>query len=98
MNVAAYAKYKAADARLNKTYRALLAAATTLGRAKLLAAQRAWLIYRDSECAYETEGTMDGSIHPMMVAGCLESVTRAQTARLNAQLHCQEGDMSCGGQ
>ncbi len=98
MNVAAGGKFRAADARLNRTYRALLAKVTPAGKTKLQTAQRAWLAWRDSQCAFETAGTADGSIHPTIVAGCLESLTREQDRRLGAQLRCQEGDLSCGGQ
>ncbi len=98
MNVGADRGLRAADAGLNLVYRALVAKARPAGKAKLRAAQRSWLAYRDAQCAFETIGTAGGSIHPMVLSGCLEKLTRDQTARLNAQLHCQEGDLSCGGQ
>ena len=98
MNVCAFQSFKAADAKLNAAYHALFAKVSPAGRTRLQAAQRAWLAYRDSQCAFETAGTADGSVHPMIVAGCMESLTQAQSARLNAQLQCQEGDLSCGGQ
>ncbi|PZQ96860.1 MAG: hypothetical protein DI533_14940 [Cereibacter sphaeroides] len=98
MNICAGQSYKAADAELNATYKTLMVSVSPDGGKRLKAAQRAWIAYRDAECAFETLGTADGSIHSMIVSGCLEDLTRAQTARLNAQLNCQEGDLSCGGQ
>ena len=98
MNSCAYQAYQHTDARLNAVYRALLGKASTGGQAQLRDAQRAWVIYRDKQCAFETAGTVDGSVHPMILGYCLEDVTSDQLKRLKAQLHCQEGNLSCGGQ
>lgn len=98
LNSCADRSFRAADAELNRTYRALEQRVTTPGAAKLKAAQRAWIAYRDAQCTFESAGTEGGSIHPMIVSGCLETLTRAQTERLAGQLNCEEGDTSCGGQ
>ncbi len=98
LNSCADRSFRAADAELNQIYQALAQKVTKPGAAKLNAAQRAWIAYRDAQCAFETAGTEGGSIHPMIVSGCLETLTRAQTKRLAGQLNCEEGDTSCGGQ
>jgi uncharacterized protein YecT (DUF1311 family) len=98
MNICAHQRFEVADAKLNAAYHALFAKIGPAGQTRLRSAQRAWLAYRDSQCAFETAGTIDGSIHPMMVSGCMEALTMEQTKRLDAQIHCQEGDLSCGGQ
>jgi uncharacterized protein YecT (DUF1311 family) len=98
MNICADRAYKASDAELNAAYKALTESVSAEGREKLQAAQRAWITFRDAQCSFETMGTADGSVHPMVLSGCLDEVTRAQTARLVAQLNCAEGDLSCGGQ
>jgi uncharacterized protein YecT (DUF1311 family) len=98
MNECAERSFKAADAELNSTYKALTQKVTKPGLAKLKSAERAWIAYRDAQCAFETAGTEDGSIHPMVVSSCLEGLTRAQTKRLAGQMNCEEGDLSCGGQ
>ncbi|MDB5780140.1 lysozyme inhibitor LprI family protein [Caballeronia mineralivorans] len=90
--------FKASDAKLNEVYRALSAKTSQKGKASLQSAQRAWLAYRDAQCQFETMGTIDGSIHPMVYASCMDKLTQAQTKLLSAQLHCEEGDLSCGGQ
>ena len=90
--------FKASDAKLNEVYRALSAKTSQKGKASLQSAQRAWLAYRDAQCQFETMGTIDGSIHPMAYASCMDKLTQAQTKLLSAQLHCEEGDLSCGGQ
>jgi uncharacterized protein YecT (DUF1311 family) len=98
MNICADRDYQIADKTLNDTYRRLMASVSPAGRSKLQAAQRAWLAWRDAECQFETAGSADGSIHPYVVSICRNELTRAQATRLDRQLHCQEGDLSCGRQ
>ena len=98
MNQCADAQYRVADKALNATYGKLLAKLTPPGRSALQTAQRAWLAYRDAQCAFETLGTAGGSVHPFVLSACLEEMTVAQTGRLAAQANCTEGDLSCGGQ
>ena len=89
---------EAADQSLNDTYKALIDRVSPQGRHALQTAQRAWIAYRDGQCAFETAGSAESSIHPMMLAACLSDLTVMQTRRLEAQLLCEEGDLSCGGQ
>jgi uncharacterized protein YecT (DUF1311 family) len=98
LNVCADQDYKASDAKLNEAYRALLAHVTKPGQAKLQKAQRAWVAYRDAQCDFDTMGSSAGSIYPMVHAACLSGLTQTQTKQLTQQLHCEEGDVSCGGQ
>ncbi|MGJ0509438.1 MAG: lysozyme inhibitor LprI family protein [Methylocystis sp.] len=91
-------KFDAADARLNAIYTRLAAKVTAAGKAKLVDAQRAWIKYRDLQCAFDTFGTNGGSINGMMIAQCKTQMTLDQTKRLDHQLNCEEGDVSCGGQ
>lgn len=48
----------------------------------LLEAQRAWLAYRDAQCRLEGYSFLGGSAQPMIVAGCLASLTRQRTQEL----------------
>ncbi|MBN3852117.1 DUF1311 domain-containing protein [Paraburkholderia sp. Ac-20340] len=89
---------KASDQHLNETYRALLAKVGKDGGARLRKAQRAWLTWRDAQCSFSTMGTSGGSINASMYGLCIDELTQEQTKRLDAQLHCKEGDLSCGGQ
>jgi uncharacterized protein YecT (DUF1311 family) len=50
----------------------------------LLAAQRAWLVYRDAQCASEGYLFRGGSGEPMMVYSCLAAMTRERTEQLRA--------------
>ena len=98
MNICADRDLKAANGKLNETWRALLDKTSKPGREKLLKAQRAWIVWRDAQCDFNTLGSAGGSIHPMVHSLCLTQLTQAQTKLLDGQLHCEEGDTSCGGQ
>ena len=98
MNEQAGVKFHHADAELNTLYRDLMKKVSTPGQAKLHAAQQAWLKFRDAECEFETAGTIGGSINPMVFSHCLTGLTLQRNQQLKAQLTCQEGDLSCGGQ
>ncbi|WP_244847864.1 lysozyme inhibitor LprI family protein [Caballeronia sp. SL2Y3] len=98
MDECAGRELKAADQKLNDTYRTLLSKVSKDGAEQLRKAQRAWIAWRDAQCTFDTMGTRGGSINSMENALCVEKLTQAQTAHLAAQLHCKEGDVSCGGQ
>ncbi len=89
---------KASDQALNETYRALLAKVSKSGAGQLRKTQRAWLGWRDAQCEFNTMATNGGTIHSSMYALCIDELTQEQSRRLDAQLHCKEGDLSCGGQ
>lgn len=97
MNSCAASAFTKADAALNATYAQVtsrLAHAPDTKRS-LVAAQRAWLAFRDAECTFETASTVDGSIHPMLVSICRTGLTQAREKSFRAMLHCAEGDLSC---
>jgi uncharacterized protein YecT (DUF1311 family) len=83
------------DGKLNAIYKDLMSRYDAANGALLKDAQRKWLAFRDSECSFETNGTVGGTINPMMDTMCRTRMTDARVKELNAQLHCQEGDMSC---
>ena len=78
---AALARDKA-DAELNKVYRELMKDTGATERAKLRAAQLAWLKFRDAHCDYASVGNKGGSIYPMVVSFCLAGVTSARVKQL----------------
>jgi len=97
MNRCADQAYRAADAKLNAAYGKLMAAQSDDGfKAKLKAAQRAWISFRDAECTFETADNEGGSIHPMVYAGCLTRLTKERTKALEAQLACFKDAEKCG--
>jgi uncharacterized protein YecT (DUF1311 family) len=80
------------DAKLNTTYRALLAkvASQPEALAKIKAAQRAWIAYRDAyiEATYpaKNKATEYGSIYPLEVALLRAKLTLRQLAALEDML------------
>ena len=91
----AAAELQAADTSLNATYQQILGRLRgDADTARLLrAAQRAWLGFRDSECAFAASAGTRGSIYPMLVASCQAELTRQRAEQLVSYLHCAEGDM-----
>ena len=75
MNQCASQAFQKADAELNKLYQQLVKDAGAGERAKLRAAQLAWIKFRDAHCEYEAFGNTGGSIYPMVYGFCLAEVT-----------------------
>jgi uncharacterized protein YecT (DUF1311 family) len=72
---------KAADQKLNKAYRDLLRYVDGADTAKLVTAQRAWIAFRDADCAFWGAG--DGSIAPMNLANCLAELSNKRAEELD---------------
>jgi uncharacterized protein YecT (DUF1311 family) len=88
--------YRQADAALNTVYRQLTDKLSDPSERELLQqAEQAWLQYRDKQCAFETAGTRDGTIHPIEVSICLTAKTQAHVEELQHQLNCPDGDPTC---
>lgn len=89
--------YKASDAELNKLYKQIE------GRLKddadtrklLIAAQKAWIGFRDAECKFSSSGVAEGSAYPATVSMCLDGITQSRIDSFRGYLDCEEGDMSC---
>lgn len=91
----------AADKELNQVYQQVLKkhAANKVFIAKLKAAQKAWLAFRDAELAarYPEDNSQYGSVYPMCANGALETLTRQRTEQLRQWLKdAQEGDVCAG--
>jgi uncharacterized protein YecT (DUF1311 family) len=84
-----------ADAALNAVYKALSGRLGAADLERLREAQRAWIPFRDKECAFRTQPYADGSIYSSLVGVCKEALTKARLAQLQHQLQCPEGDLSC---
>jgi len=95
MNYCAYQEYIAADAALNAQWK--ITAAVMKERdeqwdsnyderpgyfATLLAAQRAWITYRDTHCASEGYYARGGSLEPLLVSTCKSKLTKDRTLSL----------------
>lgn len=92
MNACAGAEAKRVDAKLNSTYRALLAKVESQPEAvaKIKAAERAWIAYRDAyiEATYpaENKAIEYGSIYPLDVALLRAKLTQRQVTALEDML------------
>lgn len=95
LNACAYQEYERADAALNAQWK--LTAAKLKEQDKgfdrsydkrpgffdtELAAQRAWLTYRDQHCASEGYSMRGGSAESMVISGCRAQLTEARTKEL----------------
>jgi uncharacterized protein YecT (DUF1311 family) len=97
MNMCAGANLEAASAELNRAYQKTMTQQTDqTSKDQLKDAERAWIAYRDKECAWEIGPQEDGgSIWPMAMDNCLQEKTDARIRELKSQLDCSEGDVTC---
>lgn len=97
LNQCANEEFAAADKKLNASYREIQKRLADDPDTKklLVAAQRAWMKFRDAECAFSSSSSGGGSIQPMLIANCQAQLTSERSKQLDAYLECSEGDMSC---
>lgn len=95
MNACAGDGFAQADARLNTLYHQLAKRLAPDDLERLRAAERAWIAYRDSHCAFVGGPSEDGSIHAMIVGTCMADLTAARADEIQRHLDCPEGDLSC---
>lgn len=95
LNQQAGTQLQDADRQLNAAYTKLRTRLGPESRARLQAAEEAWIRFRDRECAFIGGPTTGGSINGMIVAQCQARLTLVRVKDLETQLNCQEGDLSC---
>lgn len=95
MNECAAADFKKADADLNAAYKKAQARLEGQDdqKKRLQTAQRAWIAFRDAECAFA--GGQGGSVSPMNDMMCQTRLTEVRSADLTKYLECPEGDITC---
>ena len=87
MNQCAGSTAQAADQDLNIRYRrAMDNARDDIARAKLRAAQRAWVSYRDAACEVEADSARGGSLAPLLALSCVEQMTGTRALELTHDL------------
>jgi uncharacterized protein YecT (DUF1311 family) len=91
------ASFKKSDKRLNDLYKQIEGRLSDdVDTKKLLVqAQRGWGKFRDAECNFQTSGAAGGSMAPMLVLMCRDTLTKFRIKDFEGYLKCQEGDMSC---
>ena len=95
MNACAARDFETADRELNLVWRESIANARDLDRemdanadgrasyeATLRDAQRAWLAFRDAQCAWEGYEARGGSMESMLYEMCRANLTRERSAQL----------------
>ncbi|MDR2153100.1 MAG: lysozyme inhibitor LprI family protein, partial [Helicobacteraceae bacterium] len=71
MNQCAAEEFDAADKELNALYSSYRKSLDSKSKAALKEAQSAWIKFRDLDCAFETIGSLGGSMHNMIFSRCL---------------------------
>jgi uncharacterized protein YecT (DUF1311 family) len=97
INACASANLQAADTALNKIYQQVMAQQSDIAsKDQLKDVERAWIAYRDKECALEVgPRETGGSIWPMEMSNCLEEKTAARIRELTEIRGCTAGVSAC---
>ncbi len=97
MNYCAKYHFDKADGELNDVYGRLKSGYAKYADAKsaLVAAQRAWVSFRDAECQQDEVAVDGGSAAAMIILDCKARLTNARTEQLQDRLLCKEGDLAC---
>ncbi len=96
MDQCAERDFNAADAKLNTTYRQLAdCLRDDADRARLLVtAEKARIILRNADCAFQSSGVEGGSVFPMIAAICRTAMTNERIKTLLGWLNCKDDDLS----
>lgn len=86
MNICAGIAYRNADRKLNQVYQQLMPKLPASRRQRLIAAQQAWIRFRDTSCDFETTAVAGGTMAPMIYGGCLARVTEQRIKDLQNYL------------
>ncbi|MFO1350893.1 MAG: lysozyme inhibitor LprI family protein [Gammaproteobacteria bacterium] len=82
----AKAGYDKADQRLNEVYKQLRERLDADGKTRLRDAQRAWIAYRDAECAWAADQMRGGTEAAVIEAGCRADQTSVRADELESYL------------
>lgn len=82
MRSCADAEYKKADAELNTVYQAALKAEDAAGKRNMVAAEAAWIRFRDAEAFYQAGKAAGGTLAPLLRVTALTQLTQARIAQL----------------
>ncbi len=82
MNICAGAEYERADVQLNNAYQANLSTVSGAQADQLVAAEQAWIAYRDQYCDFVQGQYAGGSIQPLIYGTCMTQLTQERTALL----------------
>ena len=80
LNACARAAQRAAEERLDKSYKGVMCHLDPDGKARLASAQQAWIAFRDADCVFWRG---DGSMAPMNEAYCRATLANARAKELD---------------
>jgi uncharacterized protein YecT (DUF1311 family) len=86
MNRCAELSYQQADKKLNQAYKQLTAKLEAPRVKKLVAAQQAWIKFRDASCKFESSEVEGGSMEPLIFSGCLTRTTEVRIKELQQSI------------
>lgn len=75
MNACAIRDYKASDARMNQTYKTVIASLAPAKQTTLRQQQRGWVAHRDPQCRSEAKLSEGGTVWQLEYFSCLQSAT-----------------------
>ena len=87
MNVCAAQDLARVDSVLNARYQELVRTMPPAQLELLRTAQRAWIRFRDAECAHQVSAFEGGSMQPMVRSSCLARLTEARIEDLERIIH-----------
>ena len=76
-----------ADKELNDVYKLLMSKMAQAEKENLRKAQRLWIQFRDTQCKFEYEFYMPGSIAPMIACQCHARMTKTRIKELREMLY-----------
>jgi uncharacterized protein YecT (DUF1311 family) len=89
MNICAQYQWVEQDIILNESYRKAVAKlGNSPAKGRLIAAQRAWRVFRDRDCTYEASGVEGGTMHAMVELNCRRTRTIERIVHVEAFLAC----------
>lgn len=84
MNRCAYESWERVDRTLNQTYQSTIARLNPAQQRQLVAAQQAWIMFRDRHCTFAAGNFEGGSMQPLIEWSCKESTTQERLNDLQA--------------
>jgi uncharacterized protein YecT (DUF1311 family) len=88
MNLCAEYHFIERDLQLNDEYRKLQKNLDGRDLKKLIAAQRAWISFRDLDCDFSASDVDGGSMHPMVSLNCQQELTEQRIKQLKTYNAC----------
>jgi uncharacterized protein YecT (DUF1311 family) len=84
MNLTSQQDFQKADAELNKIYKEVMKLLDENEKQLLIKAQKDWIKFRDSHCAFEASEFEGGSMQPLIYSSCLTERTKARVEDLKS--------------